>query len=54
MPAPRQRAAHRGDAGEVVVKAYIGLGSNLGERESMIRQALEALSELPDTDLVRA
>jgi 2-amino-4-hydroxy-6-hydroxymethyldihydropteridine diphosphokinase len=36
------------------VKAYIGLGSNLGERESMIRQALEALSLLPETDLVRA
>lgn len=36
------------------MKAYIGLGSNLGERESMIRQALEALSILPDTDLVRA
>ena len=36
------------------MKAYIGLGSNLGERESMIRQALEALSLLPETDLVRA
>jgi 2-amino-4-hydroxy-6-hydroxymethyldihydropteridine diphosphokinase len=36
------------------VKAYIGLGSNLGERESMIRQALEALAALPGTELVRA
>jgi 2-amino-4-hydroxy-6-hydroxymethyldihydropteridine diphosphokinase len=36
------------------VKAYIGLGSNLGERESMIRQALEAMAALPDTELVRA
>ena len=36
------------------MKAYIALGSNLGERESMIRQALEALSLLPETDLVRA
>jgi len=36
------------------VKAFIGLGSNLGERESMIRQALEALSGLPETELVRA
>jgi 2-amino-4-hydroxy-6-hydroxymethyldihydropteridine diphosphokinase len=36
------------------VKAYIGLGSNLGERESMIRQALEALSSLPGTELLRA
>ncbi len=36
------------------MRAFIGLGSNLGERESMIRQALEAISLLPDTDLVRA
>ena len=36
------------------MKAFIGLGSNLGERESMIRQALEALSGLPETELVRA
>lgn len=36
------------------MKAYIGLGSNLGDREAMIRGALEALHALPDTDLVRA
>jgi 2-amino-4-hydroxy-6-hydroxymethyldihydropteridine diphosphokinase len=36
------------------MKAFIGLGSNLGEREAMIRQALEALAALPETDLVRA
>ena len=36
------------------MRAWIGLGSNLGEREDMIRQALEALAQLPDTDLVRA
>jgi 2-amino-4-hydroxy-6-hydroxymethyldihydropteridine diphosphokinase len=36
------------------VKAFIGLGSNLGEREAMIRQALEAIAALPDTELVRA
>jgi len=36
------------------VNAYIGLGSNLGEREDMIRQALEALAALPDTELLRA
>lgn len=36
------------------MRAYIGLGSNLGERESMIRQALESLSLLPETDLLRA
>jgi len=36
------------------MKAFVGLGSNLGEREVMIRQALEALSKLPQTTLVKA
>ena len=36
------------------MKAFIGLGSNLGEREDMIRQALEMLSHVPDTELIRA
>jgi 2-amino-4-hydroxy-6-hydroxymethyldihydropteridine diphosphokinase len=36
------------------VKAYVGLGSNLGEREAQIRQALEAMAALPETELVRA
>ena len=36
------------------MKAFIGLGSNLGERESMIRAALEELSRVPETALVRA
>ena len=36
------------------MKAWIGLGSNLGEREAMIRQALEAIAALPDTELLRA
>jgi 2-amino-4-hydroxy-6-hydroxymethyldihydropteridine diphosphokinase len=35
------------------VKAYIGLGSNLGDREAMIRAALDAMHALPDTELVR-
>lgn len=35
------------------MKAYIGLGSNLGDREAQIRAALEAIADLPDTDLVR-
>lgn len=35
------------------MRAFIGLGSNLGEREDNIRAALEAIAELPDTDLVR-
>jgi len=36
------------------MKIFIGLGSNLGERESMIRLALEDLSRLPETRLLRA
>lgn len=36
------------------MRAFIGLGSNLGEREAMIQQALGALAELPETELVRA
>ncbi len=35
------------------MKAYIGLGSNLGDREAQIRAALEAIADLPDTDLLR-
>ena len=36
------------------MQAYIGLGSNLGERESMIRLALDDIARLPGTRLVRA
>ena len=36
------------------MKAFIGLGSNLGEREAMIRMALDDLARLPFTLLVRA
>jgi len=36
------------------MKAFVGLGSNLGERESMIRLALDDLARLPTTTLVRA
>jgi len=36
------------------VKSFIGLGSNLGEREAMIRQALEEITRLPGTQLLRA
>jgi 2-amino-4-hydroxy-6-hydroxymethyldihydropteridine diphosphokinase len=36
------------------MRAFIGLGSNLGERESMIRSALDELARLPTTKLVRA
>lgn len=34
--------------------AYIGLGSNLGEREAQIRSALDALGKLPRSRFVRA
>lgn len=34
------------------VRAYVGLGSNLGEPEAQLRQALEELDRLPDTDRV--
>lgn len=31
---------------------YIGLGANLGERRKAIRRALDAIDDLPDTDVV--
>jgi 2-amino-4-hydroxy-6-hydroxymethyldihydropteridine diphosphokinase len=36
------------------MKAYVGLGSNLGEREAQIRMALDDLARLPATRLTRA
>ncbi len=36
------------------MKAFVGLGSNLGEREAMIRLALDDLARLPASTLVRA
>jgi 2-amino-4-hydroxy-6-hydroxymethyldihydropteridine diphosphokinase len=35
------------------MKAFIGLGSNLGDREANIRQALQFLEQLPETTIVR-
>jgi 2-amino-4-hydroxy-6-hydroxymethyldihydropteridine diphosphokinase len=35
------------------MKAYVGLGSNLGEREVLLRAALEQLAQLPETRLGR-
>ena len=34
-------------------RAFIGLGSNLGEREFLIRSAAEGLDLMPDTKMVR-
>jgi 2-amino-4-hydroxy-6-hydroxymethyldihydropteridine diphosphokinase len=36
------------------MRVFVGLGSNLGEREAMIRLALDDLARLPSTRLVRA
>jgi 2-amino-4-hydroxy-6-hydroxymethyldihydropteridine diphosphokinase len=36
------------------MKVYIGLGSNLGDREAMIRIALDDLARLPGTRVLRA
>jgi len=36
----------------VSVKACIGLGSNMGEREANIRQALEQIEKMPETAIL--
>jgi 2-amino-4-hydroxy-6-hydroxymethyldihydropteridine diphosphokinase len=36
------------------VRAFVGLGANLGEPEVQVRRAIEALATLRDTRLVRA
>jgi 2-amino-4-hydroxy-6-hydroxymethyldihydropteridine diphosphokinase len=36
------------------VKAFVGLGSNLGEREAQIRLALDELAKVPGTRVTRA
>lgn len=33
---------------------YLGLGSNLGDREAMLRDALTAIDALPETSLIKA
>ncbi len=35
------------------MKAFVGLGSNLGDREALIRQALDGLAALPEGRLVK-
>lgn len=35
-------------------QAYVGLGANLGDARAAVRQALQALAELPRTRLLRA
>jgi 2-amino-4-hydroxy-6-hydroxymethyldihydropteridine diphosphokinase len=36
-----------------VVRAYVGLGSNLGDREGTVRAALGRLRHLPETNVLR-
>ena len=36
-----------------MTKSYVGIGSNLGEREFLIRKAVEALRELPRTSVIQ-
>jgi 2-amino-4-hydroxy-6-hydroxymethyldihydropteridine diphosphokinase len=37
-----------------MIKAYVGLGANLGEREEMLRLALERLAAEPSIELIAA
>jgi 2-amino-4-hydroxy-6-hydroxymethyldihydropteridine diphosphokinase len=37
---------------EMTVRAYVGLGANLGSREVTIRRAVEALDATPEIDVV--
>ena len=36
-----------------MTKSYVGIGSNLGEREFLIRKAVEGLRELPRTSMIQ-
>jgi 2-amino-4-hydroxy-6-hydroxymethyldihydropteridine diphosphokinase len=36
----------------LVARAFVGLGSNLGDREAALRQALDEIAELPGTDVL--
>src|SRR5438876_273428 len=40
-------------AGKVVSKIFVGVGSNLGDREFLIRKAVESMRDLPRTLVVR-
>jgi 2-amino-4-hydroxy-6-hydroxymethyldihydropteridine diphosphokinase len=34
-----------------VARAFVGLGSNIGDREALLRRALDAIAELPGTQV---
>lgn len=46
--------ARKKDGVDDMAQVFLGLGSNLGERASTITKAIQALSALPGTTLVRA
>ncbi len=51
-PGTRDAASPPHEAPEPRAIAYVGIGSNLGDREATIRAALEALRSLPDTEVL--
>jgi 2-amino-4-hydroxy-6-hydroxymethyldihydropteridine diphosphokinase len=36
-----------------MIKAFVGLGSNLGDRERFLREAIEAMEGIPETEVER-
>jgi len=36
-----------------MIKAFVGLGSNLGDRERFLREAVEAMEGIPETEVER-
>ena len=36
-----------------MIKVFVGIGSNLGDREFLVRKAVEALRDLPHTSVIR-
>ena len=53
-PLPRRRLSHTSSTGATAHTAYIGLGSNLGDRRANLQQAVSLLRQLPLTSLQRA
>ena len=53
MGAATGAAVNASPAAEVPVQAFIGLGANLGDAQTALREAVTALAQLPGTRLVR-
>lgn len=47
-----RETAYPGGYGRAVARAFVGLGSNLGDREALLREAVAAIGALPDTGVV--